>query len=190
MPLKRPSVRPPGRASAKKATAKTAPATSVKSVVKAGRDSATRNTEGSARRRGSLRSVDAKNSHTAARQSNRVVRGSIKQAIDVPGRLGYVVSVAGSKAKAARLLEVDPAQTTRWAAGTSEPAGNQAARLLDLEYVMAHARLLWATDELVNGWLETPNAHLEHARPIDYMRVNGTAEVVAALRAEIAGAYA
>jgi uncharacterized protein (DUF2384 family) len=87
-------------------------------------------------------------------------------------------------------LDVDQAQTTRWAAGAAEPAGPQAVRLLDLEYVMAHAKLVWGTDELVVDWLGTPNAHLDHARPVDYMRVHGTAAVVETLRAEAAGAYA
>jgi hypothetical protein len=110
--------------------------------------------------------------------------------IDVEQRLLFISEALGSKRAAAEFLDVDPSQTTRWSNGESTPGPSQARRLIDLDHVIAHARLLWATDDLVRDWLNTPNAHLEHARPVDVIRVRGTNEVVDALRAELAGSYA
>jgi uncharacterized protein (DUF2384 family) len=62
--------------------------------------------------------------------------------------------------------------------------------LIDVEHVIAQALLLWSDTAGVNDWLNTPNGHLEGIRPITWIREHGSSEVVGALQAEIAGAYA
>jgi uncharacterized protein (DUF2384 family) len=62
--------------------------------------------------------------------------------------------------------------------------------LVDLDQVLAHAMLVWPDERVARDWLTTPNAHLDGARPVDWIRLRGTAEVVDALRAEGAGVYA
>ncbi len=62
--------------------------------------------------------------------------------------------------------------------------------LVDLEHVLAHALLVWGDAAVARDWLASPNAHLEGVRPVDWIRLHGTAEVVDALRAEAAGTYA
>jgi hypothetical protein len=105
-------------------------------------------------------------------------------------RTRFVTGVVGGIRPAAALLDVDPAQTSRWASGKSRPSPEQARLLLDMDHVMGHALLVWATDELVRDWLTTPNAHLDGATPVEWIRHHGSAEVVDALRAEAAGAFA
>lgn len=62
--------------------------------------------------------------------------------------------------------------------------------LVDLEYVLTHALLVWGSVEVARDWLISSNAHLDGARPVDWIKVNGTSEVVDALRAQAAGTYA
>lgn len=62
--------------------------------------------------------------------------------------------------------------------------------LVDLDHVLAHALLVWADEGVARDWLTTSNAHLDGVRPVDWIRLHGTSEVVDALRAESAGAYA
>lgn len=61
--------------------------------------------------------------------------------------------------------------------------------LVGLEHVLTLALLIWADDGVARDWATTPNARLDGARPVDWIGVHGTAEVVDALRAEAAGAY-
>lgn len=105
-------------------------------------------------------------------------------------RAKFVVEAVGGTRRTADLLEVSPSQPSRWVSGESVPGPGQARMLVDLEYVLTHALLVWADISVARDWLSTPNAHLDGARPVDWLRVNGTAEVVDALRAEAAGAYA
>ena len=80
-----------------------------------------------------------------------------------------------------------------------EPTGSDARERLvvanapivvDIDHVLAHARLVWADERVALDWLTTPNAHLDGVRPVEWIRRHGTAEVVEALRAEASGAYA
>ncbi len=105
-------------------------------------------------------------------------------------RAKFVVEVVGGTRRTADLLNVAPSQPSRWVAGVSVPGPAQARMLVDLDHVLTHALLVWADDDVARDWLTSPNAHLDGARPIDWIRVHGTAEVVDALRAEAAGSYA
>lgn len=105
-------------------------------------------------------------------------------------RARFVARVVGGTRKAADLLRVDAAQTSRWTSGASVPAPEQARMLVDIEHALTHALLVWADEKVARDWLGTPNAHLDAVAPIDWIRLHGTAEVVDAIRAEAAGAYA
>jgi uncharacterized protein (DUF2384 family) len=61
--------------------------------------------------------------------------------------------------------------------------------LVDLDHVVARLTLVWDTS-LVGQWLLSPNAHLEGSRPIDVLATRGSSEVVDAIEAEAAGAFA
>ena len=105
-------------------------------------------------------------------------------------RAEFVTRVAGGTRRAAELLDIAPSQASRWARGESVPGPAKARMLVDLDHVLAHALLVWADEGVALDWLSTPNAHLDRLRPVDWIRRHGTAEVVNALRAEAAGAYA
>ena len=105
-------------------------------------------------------------------------------------RAKFVTQVAGGTRRAADLLDVAPSQPSRWARGDSVPGPVQARMLVDLDHVLAHALLVWADERVARDWLTTPNGHLDGVRPVDWIRLHGTSEVVDALRAEAAGAYA
>ena len=61
--------------------------------------------------------------------------------------------------------------------------------LVDLDHVVARLLLVW-DESLVTDWLTTANSFLEGARPIDVLARRGSTEVVEAIEAEAAGAYA
>jgi len=105
-------------------------------------------------------------------------------------RAQFVTEIAGGTRKAADLLAVAPSQPSRWVSGASVPGPVQARMLVDVDHVLAHALLVWADVRVARDWLTTPNAHLDGMRPVEWIRMHGTAEVVEALRAEAAGAFA
>ncbi len=105
-------------------------------------------------------------------------------------RARFVTRVAGGTRKAAALLDVAASQPSRWVNGDSIPGPAQARMLVDLDHVLAHLLLVWGDDAVARDWLTTPNMHLDGIRPVDWIRLHGTSEVVDAIRAEAAGAYA
>ncbi len=105
-------------------------------------------------------------------------------------RARFVTEVAGGTRRAAVLLNVAASQPSRWVSGESVPGPAQARILVDIDHVLAHALLVWADPLVARDWLTTPNAHLDGVPPVEWIRMHDTAEVVNALRAESAGAYA
>jgi hypothetical protein len=94
----------------------------------------------------------------------------------------------GSKRRLAAVLEVDPAQVTRWARGGRMHPLN--ARQLDLlELVMSHLSRVYEP-EVFDAWLLGINPHLHDRRPIDAIRAGDVEEVLAAISAEEAGSFA
>lgn len=126
-----------------------------------------------------------------ARHTVTAGRGRVRSSTWGPQeRARFVTEVAGGTRKAAALLGVAASQPSRWVTGESVPGPGQARMLVDLDHVLAHALLVWADAGVVRDWLTTANAHLDGLCPVDWIRLHGTAEVVEALRAEAAGAYA
>ena len=97
---------------------------------------------------------------------------------------------AGRPARFADALGVPDSQCARWIRGEDSPNAENARAIVDLEYVVARARLLWSDDETVNLWLNGRNAFLGGARPIDVIMTRGVSPVVDALDQEMAGAFA
>ena len=94
----------------------------------------------------------------------------------------------GSRRRLAELLEVDPAQVTRWARGGG--IDNRNAERVDLlELVMAQLLRLYATDAAAS-WLVGSNPSLHDRRPIELVRSGKTRELLDAIRNEAAGGFA
>lgn len=127
----------------------------------------------------------------AARNASKTIRTRAASRKWQPEtRAKFVTHVAGGIRKAADLLDVAASQPSRWARGDSVPGPAQARMLVDVDHVLAHLLLVWADERVARDWLTTPNGHLDGVRPVDWIRIHGTSEVVDALRAEAAGAYA
>ncbi|MDR3201760.1 MAG: MbcA/ParS/Xre antitoxin family protein [Bifidobacteriaceae bacterium] len=121
---------------------------------------------------------------TASRSPDRP-RG-IRQARQ---RTEFLCDTLGSGAALAGLLGVSRSQPTRWRQGAEVPSPETGRLLIDLDHVMARATALWAP-EVALAWLTGANAFLSGARPIDVLRSAGSRDVVSALDAALAGAYA
>ena len=94
----------------------------------------------------------------------------------------------GSQRKLAALLDVSPAQVTRWIKGKGIDDVN-ADRVDALEIVMSQLLRLY-TPEVAAMWLRGLNPHLRDRRPIDLIRRGRAREVLDAIQADRAGSYA
>lgn len=94
-----------------------------------------------------------------------------------------------SRAQLAKWVGVSPSQTSRWASGEERPGPAAAPALIDLEHVYSRARLVWGGDS-ARIWLESSNAFLGGARPLDVLLTDGAARVLQALDAEMWGGAA
>lgn len=143
--------------------------------------------KGSRRRAQTARSA----SRAAGRRSGtgraRAARG--EPAWGPEGRTEFLIKTVGGVTKLALTLNVAKSQPSRWRTGEDVPSPEVAARMLDLEHVMALAMQAWEP-EVANDWLQAPNGFLGGAVPLDVLRVRGSAEVIDALKATISGSYA
>jgi uncharacterized protein (DUF2384 family) len=103
-------------------------------------------------------------------------------------RVDYLVETLGG-AQLAAFVGVNRSQPSRWAKGENLPSPGVAPMLIDLEHVLARARLVWGA-AAARTWLESANSYLEGARPIDVLRMSGPAPVLEALDAEAWGGAA
>lgn len=141
--------------------------------------------------------MDSGGSHDRDTSTDHVPPSHIPPSRGAPGRrrpddhaerrAGFLVDTLGVT-HTASLLGVSKSQPSRWRSGAERPSPAKARELVDLDHVVARASLLWAPD-VVHDWLEGPNPHLDGARPVDVVRVRGSAEVLSALDAEASGAF-
>lgn len=110
--------------------------------------------------------------------------------LNIPHRTETVAKALGSRANLARVLKVAASQPTRWISGDESPNSENTRAIIDLEHVVARARLLWGDDDTVNSWLTGRNAFLDGARPVDVIAMQGSRPVIDALDQETAGAFA
>jgi transcriptional regulator with XRE-family HTH domain len=104
-------------------------------------------------------------------------------------RTQFLIDTVGGVNKLAKTLGVSPSQPSRWKSGQEVPSPDVAAKLLDLDHVVALAVQSWHP-AIVVDWMTTANGFLEGARPLDVLLQRGSAEVIDALRATLSGAYA
>lgn len=93
-----------------------------------------------------------------------------------------------SQRRLAELLDVSPAQVTRWQRGQRIDAEN-AARVDLLELVMSNLLRVYPA-EAAELWLVGLNPRLGHRRPIDLVRRGEVRPLLDAIAAEQAGSYA
>ena len=104
-------------------------------------------------------------------------------------RTQFLIDTIGGVNKLAQTLGVSPSQPSRWKSGREVPRPAVAAKLLDLDHVVALAVQTWHP-AVAMDWMTTANGFLEGARPIDVLLQRGSAEVIDALKATLSGAYA
>lgn len=128
---------------------------------------------------------------TVAKASARIGETAVRRSAATPlakERTEFLAAIVGS-AGLARMLGVSRSQPTRWRSGAEQPGPDAARGLVDLDHVMTRALMLWPA-RVATDWLTSANAHLDGARPLDVLKVRGSAEVIDALDAATAGAYA
>lgn len=106
-------------------------------------------------------------------------------------RTEFVIAGLGKTgaSKLADLLNVARSQPTRWRTGKETPGPQTARLLLDLDYVLARLLLLYPPT-VATTWLTSGNGFLDGSRPIDVLRIRGSRDVVDAIDATMAGAFA
>lgn len=129
-----------------------------------------------------------------AKQATRGARARTTETIERPAwrpaeRTEFLIESVGGVTALARALNVSPSQPSRWRTGAEVPSPEVAARLLDLEHVLALAMQAWDA-QVVMDWMRSANGFLAGAEPIEVLRQRGSAEVIAALEATLSGAYA
>lgn len=93
-----------------------------------------------------------------------------------------------SQRRLAELLDVSPAQVTRWRRGQGIDEAN-AQRVDLLELVMSSLLRLYAADA-AERWLAGVNPHLGGRRPVDLIRAGRARELLDAIAQERAGSFA
>ncbi len=104
-------------------------------------------------------------------------------------RTQFLIETVGGVNKLARTLGVSASQPSRWKSGAESPSPEVAAKLLDLDHVIALAMQSWHP-AVVMDWMTTTNGFLDGGQPIDVLLQHGSAEVIDALKATLSGAYA
>ncbi len=118
----------------------------------------------------------------------RASSSGTRRALGVEWRTAFLIESIGSRAALARLLDVSRSQPTRWLAGEETPGPENMRALIDLDYVVARAEMVWPPDVALE-WLEGANSYLDGARPIDVLKLRGPTEVIDALDAALSGSF-
>jgi uncharacterized protein (DUF2384 family) len=119
---------------------------------------------------------------------NLALRPAAAALADVHPLLSRIVEALGVNA-AARLLDADRSQVSRWRAGKETISAEMASRIVDLHDILTRALRVFDR-EAAALWLVGSEPLLGGARPIDVLVLQGAAPVVAALDGISEGAYA
>ena len=107
---------------------------------------------------------------------------------DVSPLLARVVEALGTNA-AARLLDADRAQVSRWGSGTEAIGQEMGRRIVDLHDVLTRILRVYGP-ETAAMWLAGSEPLLGGARPIDVLASEGAAPVIRAIDGISQGVYA
>jgi len=108
--------------------------------------------------------------------------------VDTAEKITALSQDLGSQRRLAELLDVSPAQITRWRRGGGIDLAN-AERVDLLELVLASLLRLYP-EEASERWLLGFNPHLGDRRPIDLIRAGRAQELIGALGTERSGGFA
>jgi hypothetical protein len=103
-------------------------------------------------------------------------------------KLAALVEDMGSQAQVARMLDVDRSRVSRWLVD-EEPDRDNLLKLEAVEFVLSRLQLTYQRQTAMK-WLLGFNAHLGDARPIDLLARGRVSDVLRAIEAEEAGAFA
>ena len=123
---------------------------------------------------------------TPARPRRRTVEQPVWQPQQITE---FLVQSYGGVSKLALVLGVSKSQPTRWRKSEELPGPEATTKLLALAAVLRRALTLWDPQAAVI-WMESSNAFLDGARPVDVAVTRGASEALAALEAEAEGAFA
>ncbi|HKK93721.1 MAG TPA: hypothetical protein VJ925_09810 [Longimicrobiales bacterium] len=102
--------------------------------------------------------------------------------------LDTIRAVVGSDRTVAFILDVSPAQVSRWRKGQT-PDPDNADRLAGLALVV-EMLARWLHPDTVEGWLDGPNAHLGDRTPAYLLRRGKVTDVIGAIELDKAGTFA
>ncbi len=109
--------------------------------------------------------------------------------VPIRERVAALVEDFGSRAKTAQALRVDRSRVTRWLDEGAEPDEKNRLTIDAVEFALARLMVRYRRETALK-WLSGFNAHLGDARPIDLLAAGRVSEVLAAIEADEAGAYA
>jgi uncharacterized protein (DUF2384 family) len=115
-------------------------------------------------------------------------RPSALMLVDLAPLLGRIVSALGNNA-AARLLDADRAQVSRWNSGSEAIGYEMGRRIVDLHDVLTRILRVYPPDAAAL-WLVGSEPLLGGARPIDVLVMEGASSVVRAIDGIAEGAFA
>jgi hypothetical protein len=113
------------------------------------------------------------------------------QADDLADALPLLLRIVGALGTnaAARLLDADRAQVSRWSSGKESIGSEMGRRIVDLHDVLTRILRVY-TREVAALWLLGSEPLLGGARPIDVLALEGAAPVIRAIDGITQGAYA
>jgi uncharacterized protein (DUF2384 family) len=117
-----------------------------------------------------------------------VLRPSADALNDVRPLLARIVEALGTKA-AARVLDADRAQVSRWGAGTEAVSAEMGRRIVDLHDILTRILRVYSRSA-ASLWLMGSEPLLGGARPIDVLAIEGASSVIRAIDGISQGAYA
>ena len=117
-----------------------------------------------------------------------VLRPAADALTDVRPLLERVVEALGTNA-AARVLDADRAQVSRWGAGAEPVSAEMGRRIVDLHDVLTRILRVYSRSA-ASLWLNGSEPLLGGARPIDVLAIEGAAPVIRAIDGISQGAFA
>ena len=117
-----------------------------------------------------------------------VLKPSAAALADVSPLLARVIDALGTNA-AARLLDADRAQVSRWTSGKEAIGSEMGRRIVDLHDVLIRILRVYSR-EAAAMWLVGSEPLLGGARPIDVLATEGAGPVVRAIDGIAEGAFA